>query len=178
MCSIMEGGSARFLVDTLSFLCYISVVFFWNVSFLIGTGASWVRHDPSKGCKAERTAGSNADVGYELTRSFCCISLMKGVCPVHLLAAWQPCAFRHTSTCGWSIRVVKVKSLPSRLSPARKPVFYGRSWISHAIRGDVRSTSPFLLLFCFCFCFFTFIFAFYFDFVAALFLLIFLLLSF
>jgi len=38
----------------------------------------WVKDtDPSrKGRKAERTAGSNADAGYKLARSFRCISLI------------------------------------------------------------------------------------------------------
>ena len=58
----------------------------------------WVKDtDPSrKGRKAERTAGSNADAGYKLARSFCCISLIGFKAQFHITEV------------KWSIRVVKV----------------------------------------------------------------------
>lgn len=67
----------------------------------------WVKDtDPSrKGRKAERTAGSNADAGYKLARSFRCISLIEFKAQFHRVSLVRHDAQQLVK---WSIRVVKV----------------------------------------------------------------------
>ena len=60
---------------------------------------------PLSGSEAERTAGSNADAGYKLARSFRCISLIEFKAQFHRVSLVRHDAQQLVK---WSIRVVKV----------------------------------------------------------------------